>query len=106
MDGFPSYVIRGIQLPEFVGNKWEGVLELECYNPIEAKLEKAAITLVSKEEVKITIKVLNATAVVDTTWEITATDGTVEFGSYNWRDEGNPNMLLLRFSVKDAKVIY
>lgn len=106
MEGFPSYVVRGVSLPEFTGVHWEGFLKLECYNPLETKLEEAAITLVAKEEVKVTVKVLSPTAVVDTTWEFVAANGVVEFGSYNWGDEGKPNMLTILFSVKSAKVTY
>jgi len=106
IDGFPSYVIKGIQPPTFTKKGWLGHLELQCYNPLETNLEEAAIALVSKEEVKITVKILSATAQVDTTWEFIGVDGEVQFGDYNWSDEGKPNMLIISFFVKEAKVIY
>lgn len=103
-EGFPSYVIRGIKFPVYSNGNWMGRLQFECYNPLEVHLEEIALHLVSKEEVKITMKVLGPTAMVDTTWEFTAVNGEVDFGGYHWSDEGKPNLITVSFDVKEASI--
>ena len=103
---FPSYVIKGVSLPHRTRNGgWDG-LTLECYNPLETKLEMLAIDLVKAGDVKILIKLLSPTADVDTTWDILATNGAIDFGRINWSDEGKANLIYITFDVKEATISY
>jgi hypothetical protein len=106
IDKFPSYVIKGVALPRRdLNGKW-GNIQLECYNPLNTKLEQTAIDLVNQDEVEITIKLLTPTAEVDTTWELVVENGSVNFGSINWSDEGEANLIYITFDVKEATISY
>lgn len=106
IDTFPSYVIKGFSLPRFTSVGWEGEVELECYNPLDTKLEQLAMALVKNPCVKIKIKLLTPTADVDTEWDITGKNGSVSFGNLNWSNSGDANLIYIRFEVDSAEVSY
>ena len=106
IEEFPSYVIKGVRLPSRTATGWINGVELVCYNPLNTKLEEAAIALVQRGMVDITIKILTPTAHVDTVWQIVGKQGSVSFGNLNWSDDGEASRIFLRFEVQNATISY
>ncbi len=106
IDGLPSYVIKGIHLPMRTLAGWEQRVELECYNPLDAKLENTVIELIRRGEVKIKIQILTPTADIDTEWDIVGWNGEISFGSLNWSNKGDANLIHVTFEVKSATISY
>lgn len=106
VDGLPSYVIKGIHLPMRTLAGWEQRVELECYNPLDAKLENMVIELIRRGEVNIKIQILTPTAEVDTEWDIVGWNGEIYFGNLNWSDKGDANIIRVTFDVKSASISY
>jgi len=104
IDGFPSYVIKGVNLPQCNAGGWINDVLLECYNPINTKIEATAIELIKQTTVDIKIQILTPTAEIDTEWDIVGKNGRVSFGSLNWSDEGEANLIHICFEVDSAKI--
>lgn len=106
IEGFPSYVIKGVTLPTFGSNEWIDGVTLECYNPLSTKIEEAAMALAKRTTVDIKIQILTPTAHVDTEWFIVGKDVEVSFGKLNWSNDGDPNLIYIHFGVMSAAISY
>lgn len=107
VEGLPSHVIKAVELPQRHPDNWTSV-GLFLYNPLGSKIEQAAIDLVKKDHVQITVKILDPAGNVDTIWEILTTTNGAEayFGSYDWSDTGEANEISIRFDVDDVRITY
>ena len=109
--GIPCYVIKGILLPRMLptmistNKKWD-FMTLELYNPLDKKMEQAAIDLVSKKSIEIKIHILDSTGNVDTTWNIICKPSDINFGNINWSDDGVPHIIHINLNVVSVNISY
>ena len=108
VNGIPSYVIKGVSLPNWYpggdGVGWSQIT-LELYNPIGGKIEQAALNL-AQEPFGLKVQVLDPTGEVNTTWDISCRVTAIAFGSINWSDEGEPNMIYVTCNVDSVAITY
>lgn len=113
LDSIPSYVIMGAKLPTctFYKNKerktveprWDSLV-LFLYNPVALDIEKQVLALGQKDEVPIEIRYLSPVGETVTHWKIKGELTAIEYGEFDWRNTGDPNLIQLTFKIKEASL--
>ena len=114
IDGIPSYIICGARMPhctfyrnkerKTVEPKWESLI-LFLYNPVSLDTEKQILEIGKKDEVDISVRYLSPTGEPVTHWKIKAEMTAVDYGEFDWKNTGDPNIIQLTFKIKDVTLV-
>ena len=115
MEGIPSYLITGIDLPTYSLEHWTGGLRKEVtktwggfnltlYNPIDLHLERELLKPTHEKTHNVVVKILDPVGEVVTKWEISAKLQEIDFGKLKWGEYGEPNTIRLYFLVENVEI--
>ena len=113
IDGIPSFVISGVSMPVCYFNRsnangvvsyWEP-LTLHLYNPINPSIEKDILELGKKDDIDIEITYLGPVGDAVFSWNFKTEMISINYGSFNWADTGDPNIIEVKFNVKEATIV-
>ena len=121
IDGIPSFVICGVSMPLCNFNRTDGYagaklgqkpvelrwepLTLHLYNPISPSVEKDILELGKKDSIDVEITYLGPVGDAVFSWNFKTEMVSVNYGSFNWADTGDPNIIEVKFKVKEATIV-
>lgn len=108
IEDIPSYIVKSVSFPSYNSDtkQWYNFIGFQLYNPIGLRIEERLINILDKKKIDIKIKLLTSEGDVDTTWEIEASKGILNFNCLSWEDSKTPNVIKLSLQVESVKLIY